>query len=740
MYKLYYFILLSLFSQMALAQDYLQGQVVDGKTQQPLEGATVRLLRNSITLLTDPSGFFTIRARKQQTLMVSFIGYVPIMISVNAGTKLKISLQQGVSSLSDIQLLSNRVAGFNNISRVDLDIKPVRNTQQLLSLVPGLITAQHAGGGKAEQVFLRGFDCDHGTDVEISVDGLPVNMVSHAHGQGYADAHFIIPETINNMSFGLGPYYAAEGNQNTAGYVRFNTYQCIEHNRFQLEAGRFHTYRGLTLLDLLPGNKSLQTAYLAAEYFYTDGPTLNKQNFYRLNLFGKYHLNLNLTTQFTASLSTFGSQWDASGQVPQRAVEKGLVDRFGSLDPSEGGNTKRQNLNVILSHHYEDGTTWENQAYFSHYRFNLYSDFSFYLIDSIQGDEINQAEKRNLLGMASTFRQNHFLKKGSLQSSYGIGLRYDATTNTRLAHVAKRQFLDNIQLGDIREANVYGYARHALNIAPWLLEGGLRFDYLHFFYLNKLSADQFPSQGKIILSPKLNIQYTVNNHLQFYVKGGKGFHSNDTRVVVAHKGQEILPAAYGTDFGLCIRPSNALYINIAAWYLYLDEEFIYAGDDGNVLPSGRTKRKGIDILGRYQFSPNLSGDFTFNYTIPRSVDAPKGRDFIPLAPTLTSSGGLYYRKKQGWNGSFTYKFMKDRAANENNSIIAKGYFIMDGSLNYSTIKYEVGLAVENILNRKWNEAQFATESRLQQEPSPVTDLSFTPGTPLFARLKLAVFF
>ena len=211
-------------------------------------------------------------------------------------------------------------------------------------------------------------------------------------------------------------------------------------------------------------------------------------------------------------------------------------------------------------------------------------------------------------------------------------------------------------------------------------------------------------------------------------------------MVTANDGKQILPAAYGTDAGIILKPAKNLLINIAAWYLYLDQEFVYVGDDGNIEPSGRTRREGLDIIARYQFSKNLFANVNLNFTKPRAIGIKDGENYIPLAPTATSTGGLFYKALEGFNGGLTYRYIKSRPANEDNTIVAKGYFLLDASLNYTRKKYEIGLAFENILNTKWNEAQFATESRLKDEPAAVTELNFTPGTPFFARLKFAVFF
>jgi outer membrane cobalamin receptor len=732
-----------IFFLQAQSQRIIIGKVVDAVSRQPLESASVQESSNSSAkTLTDQYGHFSLKVNDPNApLIISYIGYKPTTIAAEKDGTVFSALQHDIISMKDVVVISNSSsAKFSTLGKIDLDLKPVRNTQELMRIVPGLFIAQHAGGGKAEQIFLRGFDCDHGTDVQVSVDGLPVNMVSHAHGHGYADSHFIIPETINNIDYGAGPYYAQHGNLNTAGYINFSTYNNIEKSRVQVEGGLFNTFRTLAMIDLLKKNKDKQSAYIAGDFYYTDGPTDSKQSFNRFNIFGKYNVTLSERTQLISSLSFFKSKWDASGQIPERAVASGQIDRFGSIDPTEGGNTERENANILLVHRFSNNSNWENQFYFSHYVFNLYSNFTFFASDSVNGDEINQAESRNTMGYLSKFTHKTIFDKWSLNSIYGAGFRYDATDSSKLAHVVKREFLDYVKLGKIKEANVFAYLEEQANVGKWFIDGGLRLDYLHFNYFDKLSSQQQPSQAKSTLSPKLNIQYTVNPKLQLYVKAGKGFHSNDTRVVVANNGYQILPAAYAADLGFIFKPNNRLLLNVAAWYLYLQQEFVYVGDDGNIEPSGKTRRRGIDIIARYQFIDHLFANLNVNITDPKTIGEPKGQNYIPLAPTFTSTGGIFYKANQGFNGGINYRYIKDRPANEDNSIIAKGYFVVDASVNYSTRKYEIGLAFENLLNTKWNEAQFATTSRLKAEPFAVTDLNYTPGIPFFVRVKFAVFF
>ncbi len=641
--------------------------------------------------------------------------------------------------LKDIIVNSKSTIPFSTISKLDLNLKPVKNTQELLRMVPGLFIAQHAGGGKAEQIFLRGFDSDHGTDVQLSVDGIPINMVSHAHGQGYADAHFIIPETINNIDFAAGPYYANHGNLNTGGYVQFTTYKNIPTSLIQIEAGNFNTIRNLLMVDLLKKNKDKESAFLAADLNYSDGPTINKQFFNRVNIFGKYNRAISNSTDATISLSAFKSKWNASGQLPERAINDGSIDRFGSIDPSEGGNTERYNLNLQLSSRLKNGGNWTNQLYFTKYIFNLYSNFTFYLNNPINGDGIKQSEKRNLYGINSQYKKISYYNAITLTSTYGGGIRIDDIQNSELSSVEKRSFIAYKSLGDIKELNAFAYTQQQVNIGKLLLEVGLRADYFNFNYLDHLNISTQPAQQKAIVSPKFIAQYTINNRVQLYSKFGKGFHSNDTRVVVANAGTSILPAAYGADLGVILKPNKNIYLNIALWSLYLEQEFIYVGDEGVVEPSGETLRRGIDLNARFQLSKSLFANLSVNYSKGKALNEEKGNNYIPLAPEVTSTGGITYKTAKNFSSSLSYRYIKSRSANSDYSIEAKGYFLADLAFNYTQKKYAIGLSVENLLNVKWNEAQFATESKLLNEPAPVTELHFTPGTPLFTKLKFTIF-
>ncbi len=718
-----------------LAAQNLSGKVLSNYGD-PVMGAYVIHISTEHHAHTNEFGDFLLGDVKMgDSLLITHIGFQSQYIRVeDPSQKLKIQLVEDILVIDEI-VIEQDINAINQVIALDLKANPVNSSQDILRRVPGLIIGQHAGGGKAEQIFLRGFDIDHGTDINITVDGLPVNMVSHAHGQGYADLHFVIPETIDNIDFGKGPYYAQRGNFTTAGYAAFETKNRLENSFFKTEIGSFNYFRNVGMFNLV--NSENHNAYVAAEYTLTDGPFESSQNFNRLNLMAKYTGFVSNRDRISILVSHFDSKWDASGQIPQRAVDSGLISRFGAIDDREGGTTSRTNVALTFTRNMNQNTFVRNRAFYSHYDFELFSNFTFFLEDPVNGDQIRQKESRDILGFESEL--NHFFDLGSAVATFqlGAGLRYDNVDGNELSRTRNRTVtLENIALGDVDETNFYAYANLEFELGKFLINPALRFDYFKFDNFNLL-ADTIRTQSEteVFLSPKLNIIYNYNNNLQFYLKGGMGFHSNDTRVVVAQNGEEILPAAYGADFGVIWKPFPRLWVNAGYWYLFLEQEFVYVGDAGIVEPSGESRRTGFDFGMRYQALDWLFLDTDVSYTHARSVNEPEGAQFIPLAPDLTVTGGVTVRKGN-FTGAVRVRHVADRPANEDNSIVAIGYTITDLNLNYQLKKLNFGIFIENLFDRDWNETQFATESRLQNETEPVEEIHFTPGTPFSVRGSL----
>lgn len=626
------------------------------------------------------------------------------------------------------------------ITDLDLAIAPLNSSQDLLRKVPGLFIGQHAGGGKAEQIFLRGFDIDHGTDIRVTVDGLPVNMVSHAHGQGYADLHFVIPETVGRLDFGKGPYQASKGNFTTAGYVDFLTKEALDHSTVKIEAGQFNTYRLLGLLNVL--HKDRHNAYLAAEYNASDGPFESPQNFNRINLFGKYTGWLSGTDKVGVTASYFSSKWDASGQIPQRAVDNGRIKRFGAIDDTEGGNTSRINLAVNYDKIIDAKSRIKSKVYFSNYGFELYSNFTFFLEDSTNGDQIRQLENRNIYGFNTAYRRQ--FSNGPLSGNLeaGITFRNDQSRDNELSHTRNRsETLKYIQRGNINETNLSTYLAATFYLKKWTLNGSVRLDYFDFQYNDALIPTyQTQTATKALVSPKINLAYDPIPALQLYAKAGRGFHSNDTRVVVVETGREILPVASGFDVGGIWKPTPKMLLNVAYWYLYLEQEFVYVGDAGIVEPSGETQRQGVELSYRYQPLSWLFWNLDANYTHARALGEPQGNHYIPLVPDFTLTSSINVIHPWGIYGGIHVRHLNHRPANEDYSITAEGYTVVDLNVGYKFTKWDLGIQIQNLFNTDWNETQFATESRLQNEAAPVEEIHFTPGTPFFFKAFVAYLF
>ncbi len=733
--------LLFLLSQSIFFACAAQGQELVGKVTNhdivPIEDVVVYHTSSNAHTHSNNSGVFRIKQlSKGDTLILNRVGFEELYVVVNnVLDTLRVTLYASVSDMNEVVILES-IDALKLKTRIDLKTTPVNNSQEILRKVPGLLIGQHAGGGKAEQLFMRGFDLDHGTDINLTADGLPVNMVSHAHGQGYADLHFLIPETVDKIDFGKGPYYADQGNFATAGHVAFKTKEQLSQSLIKLDAGQFNSKRILGMFNLLSAeNKS---AYVAAEINTNDGPFESPQNFKRINLFAKYTTNTLGNGKLSALFSHFTSAWDASGQVPQRAVDSGLISRFGAIDNREGGNTLRTNFKLDYTKKINENTIVKSEIYYSIYNFELFSNFTFFLHDSVNGDQIKQKENRTIFGVKSELKNYFTLGKIKGSVSLAAGIRSDATWDSELSHTANRQIvLNRIQLGDINEANYFTYINSEINKGKWLLNLALRLDYFENSYNNKLDTNYAALNAKAsIASPKFNVVYNYSKFLQLYLKTGRGFHSNDTRVVVQTRGKEILPSATGADMGFIWKPNKNMIVNAASWFLFMEQEFVYVGDEGIVEPSGSTQRYGIDVGVQFQIADWLILNADVNQCVARTLQDERGNDYIPLAPDLTATCGISVLHPKGFFGGVRARYMNNRPANSDYSIVAQGYTILDLNAGYRFKNIDLSFSVENVLNTEWNETQFATTSRLKGEEKGLEEIHFTPGSPFFFKASL----
>jgi outer membrane receptor protein involved in Fe transport len=782
------FALLLILTEAALAQDArLTGHVVDAESGAPLPGATIVIPSTLQGTQADLQGHYLLEnlARGPREIEFQLLGYHVLTRQVHltsGSNRLDVRLSPEPIHLGEMLVQADRplsAASSRAIRDFDLQVRPKQTTQQMLQMAPGLIIAQHAGGGKAEQIYLRNFDTDHGTDVAILVDGLPVNLVSHGHGQGYADLHFLIPEVVEGLDVYKGPYFARFGNLATAGAVAFRTRSHLPENLLRIERGSFNTSRASLLYQLPLDDDDDNSAYFAGEFYRTDGPVDAPQGLRRLNVFAKYHSHLSERASLTIDAGGFTSVWDASGQIPQRAIDTGRIDRFGAIDPLEGGGTGRQNLNVTFRAHGRNNSDYTSRVYASWYDFKLFSNFTLFLEHPVEGDMIEQVDDRTLFGLDNTYRLYHEIAGVLAQSTFGGGLRAD-NVEVALWHAPDR--LRHTALVDSRvaERNAYLWLQEEIFLGPQLrLVLGLRGDYFTFNVDDRLEGipGQLPHASGVaqdeVLSPKAGLIYSPTTAVDLFLNAGSGFHSNDARAVVIdrrasliarqmrangatteaidealiarhiepdHLGAGLLPRAIGAEVGLRTRLGQRLNLGVACWWLQMAEEFVYVGDGGATEPSGRTRRLGIDVEARTQLLSWIWADVDATLSRGELTDAPAAANDIPLAPRFTSEGGLTTRHASGLEASLRYRFIGDRPANEEDTVTAQGHFLLNADIGYRLDHWRLQGSVENILDTEWNEAQFDTESRLPGEHESVSELHFTPGNPLGVRLGLSYLF
>jgi outer membrane receptor protein involved in Fe transport len=644
-------------------------------------------------------------------------------------------------------------ASAETIRDRDLVLRPHATPEDILRVVPGLVIAQHQGGGKADQLFLRGFDADHGTDVALFIDGVPINMPSHGHGQGFADLHFLIPEAVNQIDVTKGPYFPEYGDFDTAGAINLRTRRSFGENSLTASYGSFDSYR---VLGIVSPKLSEGLPWLAAEVAGTNGPFQSPEGLQRYNLLGKETLALNASTTLSVLASAYGSQWSASGQIPMRAVESGQLDRFGSIDPTEGGQTQRQMLIATVEHKGDESISVT--AYAVRYRFRLFSDFTFQLRDPENFDEIEQNDARFYAGAQGRFRISRAWNGIRFVTTLGAQARYDEI-HTELWHDKQRSRLSQcFEAGanpcndaQITQSNLAAYFEEDVRPRPWLrIVAGARADLFEFNVSDQKPVGAEPADPpttgvvqKSIVNPKLQVVIKPLSWWDIYLDGGGGFHSNDARGVIASRGSGALPRAWGGEVGTRLYLGN-VDLAAAAWYLHLQSEQVFSPDEDTTTPSDPTRRYGLDLEARWQILPWLWVDADLSLAKARFTQDRGNGSAVALAPTRTAALGITALHPDGYKGRIGMRHVGSRPATQDESLTAQGYTIFDLSLGYRRSFWELGLVIENLFDQSWREAQFANESQLRippyNESGPVTDIHFTPGNPFNVRATLALYF
>jgi len=616
----------------------------------------------------------------------------------------------------------------------DFELRPQGRPADVLRYVPGLIMSQHQGGGKAEQYLLRGFDADHGTDVALFVDGLPVNLRSHAHGQGYADLHFLIPETIKQVDGFKGPYFVEFGDFATAGAFNFVTLDTVPENVVSAAGGSWGTQRYLTLLS--PTRDQVKTLF-AMEVYTSNGPFDRPQDYIRFNVFGKATASLSENIDASIWMSYLNSNWFASGEIPERAVREGLIDRFGAIDNSQGANTQRFNANADLRWQLSDNQTIRLHAYGQYYQLDLFSNFTLFLNDPVNGDQIEQSDRNRIVaGLDTSYERRDTVFGIPVKSTAGFQFRLDRP-HVVLADTVDRHLLQTTQDVNIFETSYSPFVKFDLAPLPWLrFITGARGDIFNFNVTNNLTDVPDQPNGsatKALPSTKANLILGPWYETEFFANFGTGFHSNDARAVVQDRTLPALAQATGWEFGVRTKILPRVEATFTYWWLNLTSELVFNADEGTTEPEGATKRQGLEFTLKARPLDWLT--FTGNVTYTSIAEFFSGGGAIPLAPRVTAFWDLTARMPWGLAASTTFRYVGNRWADEERTQTARGYTLLDIGLRYryhltDKMALDAFVTIENVADTQWREAQYYNTTRLRGEPPEgVADIVYTPGNP-----------
>ena len=629
-----------------------------------------------------------------------------------------------------------------NISGARINDIPVTRPGEVLESVPGLIITQHSGEGKANQYFLRGVNLDHGTDLAISVDGMPVNMRTHGHGQGYADLSFLIPELVSWMQVRKGPYFASEGDFSSVGSVHINYIDRIDRNLWQASLGSFGYGRALAIVSEKVGEGQVLAAGEATFY---NGPWDVADRMRKANGVVRYSQG---TAENGFSVTGMGyiNRWNSTDQIAERAVTGGLINRFGSLDSSDGGNSHRFSLSGRWSSSDVNGATRVN-AYVINQSMNLFSNFTYFQNDPVNGDQFKQFDQRTLVGGNASHTFKSTVWGRSMETEIGVQTRYD-NISLGLENTLLRSTLSVVRHDDVKQASAALYVENRFRWTDWFRTSiGLRGDAYHVNVNSNLGVNS-GSASDALVSPKFGMVFGPWAKTELFFNIGQGFHSNDARGATITLDPvsgapvprvPLLVRSNGAEVGIRSQFIDGLDTSVTFWGLEFDSEILFVGDAGTTEPSRPSRRYGVEIVNHYKFNSWLSFDVDVAWSHARFTDFDPAGSYVPGAPTFVASASFTVGdEKKGWFGGMRLRYFGVRPLIEDNSAKANATAVVNARVGYAFdngMKFHIDAL--NLFNAKANQIDYFYESQLPGEPAPVADRHFKPIEPFALRATLA---
>ncbi|WP_420133244.1 TonB-dependent receptor [Rhodopseudomonas sp.] len=637
----------------------------------------------------------------------------------------------------------NQAASARVISGAQVNALPFSRVGEALEAVPGLVVTQHSGEGKANQYFLRGFNLDHGTDLAITVDGMPVNMPTHGHGQGYADINFIIPELISTMTLRKGPYFADVGDFGSAGAVGIEYLRAMPKNLAEITVGSFGYRRLLGAGSTKVGEGTLLAAFEGNTY---NGPWDVPDNVRKLNGVLRYSQGT-LTDGFSLTGMAYANRWTSTDQVAQRAIDEGLIGRYGSLDATDGGIASRYSLSGRFAQSSDIGQTDIN-AYVIRSSLQLYNNFTYYLDDPVNGDQFNQYDRRTVVGLNGTQRFDYRFGGLPVETRVGLQSRADSIS-LGLNKTLQRDWLSTVRADDVSEQSLGLWTDTTVRWTDWLrTTAGIREDYFNGRVISDTPANSGNASASMT-SPKFGIVLGPWVSTEFYGNAGTGLHSNDIRgaTITVDPNDKTTPLdrvpllvrSKGAELGIRNRSIPGLTTSLAVFVLDFDSELLFVGDAGTTEPSRPSRRVGVEWTSQYKPLPWIGFDLDVAYTRARFTNIDPVGDLIPGAPAWVASAGLTLGRETGWFGAVKGRYFGPRPLIEDGSETSLASLIFNARLGY---RFDNGIRLQldalNLFNAKTNQIEYYYLSRLPGEPlGGVGDRHVHPAEPLAVRLTLA---
>ncbi|MER2491821.1 TonB-dependent receptor [Catenovulum sediminis] len=614
------------------------------------------------------------------------------------------------------------------VNQVEIDSRPLLRTGEILEFVPGMVVTQHSGSGKANQYFLRGFNLDHGTDFSTAIDGMPVNMRTHGHGQGYTDLNFIIPELISSIQYRKGSYYADIGDFSSAGAAEFSVLDQYAKPEVSLTLGEYQYQRLFSAGSVKLNDTQL---LVGGEQQYYAGPWQDMdEDIRKTNLLMRISKQQeNESFSFTAML--YNNRWNAADQIPARAVEQGLIDQYGSLDTDLGGKSKRYSISA----NWQKGD-WSASAYWIQSELNLFSNFTYFLDNPQRGDEFKQVDKRQIWGAEIHASEYFNWLNTPVTLTSGAQTRFDNIQQVGLYQTENKVPFNTLKEDSVDELSMGLWSQLAAELnRDFRLTLGARYDYFALQVENQSPQDS-GSENDGLLSLKANLSYQFNDNLEFYLSSGEGYHSNDARgATLQQDAVDILVSSLGSELGFRWFNNENLNISAALWLLELDSELLFVGDAGNTEASRPSKRYGFEFSGYYWFAKHWNIDLELAWSKARYADVQldEGR-YIDGALPFVASTGVNYASKNGWQAAVRYRYFAPRALESYKQVKASSTQNINASLGYQWQQYALKLEVLNLLDSQDHDIEYYYASQLANEASPVEDVHYHPLEPRSIRV------